>query len=459
MWVGSTRELNEANDSSTTNALSGFYISYGSTTTSLWSMDNLLIDPIPATPSSSAASSIGSSAFTANWATVSGVTGYRLDVATDAGFTSMVSGYNNLYVSGQSTNSYNVTGLGGGTYYYRVRAASQYTVDEYASGNSGSQTVALGCTTPTINTQPSTTNSTYCLNISATALSVSTTGTPTYQWYKNTSATTSGATLISGATSSSYTPSTVATGTLYYYCLVNGGVGCTVNSDFSGSITVNALPTPSFTAAPSGTVATGTSQTYTTQSGQSNYVWTFTGSSGTNYTILSGGTSADNTVTLQWLQAGTQTVTINYTSNSCTAASATSTNVTVAAGVYYNVAGSNVNSLSNWGDNTNGTGNNPSDFTTAGQTFNLTNSGATMSGSWTVSGAGSKVIIGTGNSFTASNDVNATVDVSNNATIILQTATIPTWGTLASGSTVEYGGTSITQAVTATTYSLSLIHI
>lgn len=63
----------------------------------------------------------GGSYFTANWNSVSGATGYYLDVATDRNFTQMVSGYNNVSV-GNVTN-YKVTGLNADTtYYYRVRA-------------------------------------------------------------------------------------------------------------------------------------------------------------------------------------------------------------------------------------------------------------------------------------------------------------------------------------------------
>ena len=41
-----------------------------------------------------------------------------------------------------------------------------------------------------------------------------------YQWYKNTSKSTSGATSISGATSSTYSPNEASAGTYYYYCTV-----------------------------------------------------------------------------------------------------------------------------------------------------------------------------------------------------------------------------------------------
>jgi hypothetical protein len=59
--------------------------------------------------------------FTANWDPVNGATGYRLDVATNSGFTTFVTGFNDKDVANITT--YGVTGLNEGTtYYYRVRA-------------------------------------------------------------------------------------------------------------------------------------------------------------------------------------------------------------------------------------------------------------------------------------------------------------------------------------------------
>lgn len=97
----------------------------------------------------------------------------------------------------------------------------------------------------------------------------------------------------------------------------------------SAVITVNALPTPTFTSAPS-TSARYTNVTYSTQSGQSNYIWNISGDLDTDYSIVSGGTSSDNSVTLQWLTAGTKTVSVNYqNSGGCTATSATQTTTEV----------------------------------------------------------------------------------------------------------------------------------
>ncbi|MBM3863318.1 MAG: hypothetical protein FJ385_05090, partial [Verrucomicrobia bacterium] len=72
--------------------------------------------------------SVTATGFTVNWSAVTGAASYRLDLATDSGFTSFASGYENLSVSGTSRA---VTGLAANTaYHVRVRAAN-------ASGTSG----------------------------------------------------------------------------------------------------------------------------------------------------------------------------------------------------------------------------------------------------------------------------------------------------------------------------------
>jgi autotransporter-associated beta strand protein len=106
--------------------------------------------------------------------------------------------------------------------------------------------------------------------------------------------------------------------------------GCTAASATSSTATtVSALPTPTFTAQPGATACASTDVTYTTQSGQSNYIWTVPGVLNTDYSITSGGIgTGSNTVTLKWLTTGSKTVTINYTTSGCTAASATSSTAT-----------------------------------------------------------------------------------------------------------------------------------
>ncbi|NJK93725.1 MAG: hypothetical protein HC905_01300 [Bacteroidales bacterium] len=79
------------------------------------------LSTIAGAPVANAATLITATSFQANWTTVTGAIKYRLDVALDANFTSMVPGYNNLDAGLVLT--YNISGLQGGTtYYYRLRA-------------------------------------------------------------------------------------------------------------------------------------------------------------------------------------------------------------------------------------------------------------------------------------------------------------------------------------------------
>lgn len=95
----------------------------------------------------------------------------------------------------------------------------------------------------TFSTQPSGDNHLYSIGDAAATLSVAASSsdetTVTYQWYSNTTKSNTGGTVISGATSASYTPSTSTLGTLYYYC---EATGCdpeeTVASNVSGGYTV-----------------------------------------------------------------------------------------------------------------------------------------------------------------------------------------------------------------------------
>ena len=96
---------------------------------------------------------------------------------------------------------------------------------------------------------------------------------------------------------------------------------------------IAAVPfTPSFSVVPGNQACTFTDYTYTTQSGMQNYTWGFPGTAGVNYNIISGGTSTSNTATVQYLTAGTQTVSINYLNASgCASTGAVNTSITVQA--------------------------------------------------------------------------------------------------------------------------------
>jgi hypothetical protein len=88
--------------------------------------------------------------------------------------------------------------------------------------------------------------------------------------------------------------------------------------------------TPSFTAAAPAQACTYIDYTYTTQSGMQNYAWTFPGTAGVDYTLVSGGTATSNTAVVKWLNAGAKTVGVNYNNASgCASAGPGSNTVTV----------------------------------------------------------------------------------------------------------------------------------
>lgn len=76
--------------------------------------------PPPDVPVATAATNVLTTSFDANWNAATGADDYLLDVATDAGFVSILPGYNGLVVAGLTQA---VTGLSSDTdYFYRVRA-------------------------------------------------------------------------------------------------------------------------------------------------------------------------------------------------------------------------------------------------------------------------------------------------------------------------------------------------
>ncbi|MGB3948010.1 MAG: fibronectin type III domain-containing protein [Bacteroidia bacterium] len=77
----------------------------------------------PPAPTANNATNITGNTYTANWTPSSGATNYFIDISTDAGFATFVTGYNDFNVG--NTTNYSVTSLScNTTYYYRVRAAT-----------------------------------------------------------------------------------------------------------------------------------------------------------------------------------------------------------------------------------------------------------------------------------------------------------------------------------------------
>ncbi|MFA5011873.1 MAG: kelch repeat-containing protein [Ignavibacteria bacterium] len=114
---------------------------------------------------------------------------------------------------------------------------------------------------------------------------------------------------------------------------------------------------------------------------------------------------------------------------------------------YYSKSTGDLNSLGTWGTNADGSGTQPANFTNPNCTYFIrNNSTPTIGANWTVSGINSRIEVGdTVNAcnFTipSAYTVTGEIDVLKNATLTLQNLTLPTFGRLAAGSTVDYAYT------------------
>ena len=89
-------------------------------------------------------------------------------------------------------------------------------------------------------------------------------------------------------------------------------------------------PSPTFTISPSSPICIGIDATYTTQSGNTSYVWNVPGVLNTDYSIVSGGLGTNsNTVTIKWLTGGNKTVTVGYTESGCASTTPASSTISV----------------------------------------------------------------------------------------------------------------------------------
>jgi phosphodiesterase/alkaline phosphatase D-like protein len=106
----------------------------------------------PPAPNAQHATNVTFSGFTARWSSVSGATGYRLDVSTSNTFTTYVPGYQNLSILPMT--SFPVTGLSAGThYYYRLRG---YNGCDTSPNSNVINVRTAPCTPPAPNARPAT---------------------------------------------------------------------------------------------------------------------------------------------------------------------------------------------------------------------------------------------------------------------------------------------------------------
>ena len=142
-------------------------------------------------------------------------------------------------ITGETSASYTPPSNVVNVRYYYASASAGSCATIRTSTVSGSHTVNANTA---ITAQNNTANQTNCSGTSFSAMSVTTSGTSlSYNWYSNSTASTSGGSQV--ATSTTYTPPSTAVGTTYYYVTVTGSCGSAVTSSISGAYSVTSRPT------------------------------------------------------------------------------------------------------------------------------------------------------------------------------------------------------------------------
>ena len=187
---------------------------------------------------------------------------------------------------------------------------------------------------PTFTSNPAASTQTVCLNGTPTNLTVAAAAGNTYQWYSNTANSNTGGTLISGATSGTFTPPTNVAGTTYYYAVItNTTTGCTATSNVRGVIV---LPELAITAQPDSTpqnlCANSTGPTLTVSAtGAASYQWFYSNAAtGGTLTTVAGATSASYTIPTTAAFA-TRYYYVTVGNGTCTVTSSPRTPITVNA--------------------------------------------------------------------------------------------------------------------------------
>ena len=181
-----------------------------------------------------------------------------------------------------------------------------YTITPTSGGCSGTP-VSLIITidpAPAFTTEPA--SESICLNGTISPLSVSVNGpsTPTYQWYSNTTNSTSGATALLGETNATYTPQNTTVGTTYYYNIVSfsSGAGCNeltsniAQIEIVNGIQIDTNPLATQNICNGGNITIPLSITHSGGAGTISYQWySNTTNSNTGGSAISGATNIDYT--------------------------------------------------------------------------------------------------------------------------------------------------------------------
>jgi len=234
------------------------------------------------------------------FSTATGMTGYTWSVSTGGTITSG-DGTATITVTWTTTGAKSVYVSYTDTHGCTPVTPAQYNLTIYTRPSdpviTGPATACAGSTGNTYSTQP---------------------GMASYSW-----SVTPGGTITGGSGTSTITVTWNTAGVQTVNVNYTNTSGCNAVNPGTLNTTVNTLPVPTISG-PGAACVNSIGNIYSTEPGMSGYIWTVT--SGGSIT----GGSGTNAITVTWNTSGTQTVTVNYTnSNSCTAASPATKNVTI----------------------------------------------------------------------------------------------------------------------------------
>lgn len=218
-------------------------------------------------------------------------------------FTYTVSG-TPVTVAGHNSDTYTISNAAPGT----------YEVTALSDGNGCTGTDLGSAVTVTTNPLPVPTIAgpgTLCAGESGAYTTESGSGESNYLWDVI------GGTITGGGTPTDAFVQVIWDGLGPYMVSVNydNVFGCDAFAPTDYPVMVNPLPVPTISGLD--IVCSGSTQTYTTESGggESNYIWTVSGG-----TVISGGTGTDASIEITWNGAAPHEVTVSYTdANGCTA--------------------------------------------------------------------------------------------------------------------------------------------
>ncbi|MEY5001478.1 MAG: hypothetical protein RLZZ211_1514 [Bacteroidota bacterium] len=212
-----------------------------------------------------------------------------------------IANFGGTAIAGATSANYVPSLSSAGTFYYYC-TVTQGSATSGCLATSGGASVSIGVQ-PAITSQPTASQSA-CVGASLNDLTITTTGgigSAAYQWYANTTASTTGGTAIVGANSASYAPSSTTAGNFYYYAMVSYPSAATSCAQATSQVAnVNIINDPIFTQVPPANQTVcigGTTPALTIStsggSGTASYQWYLV--NGNTYTTILGATNPSYT--------------------------------------------------------------------------------------------------------------------------------------------------------------------